>query len=109
MTVLQRTIGRLEAELAERGKQKLFDNLKCYLMSTTKVDERELIAFADGYRKSTKSWRELILDAKNRGLSQVARMAWFAEKHWRRLNGRELLTEVIEGIKFVDGIKDIAA
>ncbi|MBN2270169.1 MAG: sigma-70 family RNA polymerase sigma factor, partial [Sedimentisphaerales bacterium] len=31
LTVLQRTMGRLEAELAAKGKQKLFDHLKCYL------------------------------------------------------------------------------
>lgn len=31
LTVLERTMSRLEAELAEKGKQHLFDHLKCYL------------------------------------------------------------------------------
>jgi hypothetical protein len=26
-----------------------------------------------------------------------------AEKHWRRLNGPELLAKVVTGVKFVDG------
>jgi len=42
-------------------------------------------------------------------LTMVFKLARCAEKHWRRLNGRELAAEVIEGIKFVDGIKEIAA
>lgn len=37
LTVLQRTMGRLEAELAGRGKQKLFDRLKCYLAAEAGV------------------------------------------------------------------------
>lgn len=28
------------------------------------------------------------------------------ERHWRRLNGPKLLPEVIEGVKFIDGIKE---
>jgi len=39
----------------------------------------------------------------------VFKLAQCAERHWRRLNGKELIVEVIEGIKFVDGIKEIAA
>ena len=33
---------------------------------------KELIAFADGYRESEQSWRELLLDLKWRGLSAAA-------------------------------------
>jgi hypothetical protein len=32
-----------------------------------------------------------------------------AERHWRMLDGSQLLEEVIRGIKFADGIKDLAA
>ena len=32
-----------------------------------------------------------------------------AEKHWRRMNGHELILKLIEGFKFTDGIMDIAA
>ena len=32
-----------------------------------------------------------------------------AEKHWRRMNGHELILNLIEGVKFTDGIMDIAA
>ena len=42
-------------------------------------------------------------------LTMVFKLAQCAERHWRRLNGTELIAEVIEGIKFVDGIKEIAA
>jgi len=39
----------------------------------------------------------------------VFKLAQCAEKRWRRLNGQELILEVIRGVKFVDGIKEIAA
>jgi transposase-like protein len=42
-------------------------------------------------------------------LTMVFKLAQVAEKHWRRLNGQELIPEVIRGVKFVDGIKEIAA
>ena len=42
-------------------------------------------------------------------LTMVFKLAQCAEKCWRRLNGQELLPEVIRGVKFVDGIKEIAA
>jgi transposase-like protein len=42
-------------------------------------------------------------------LTMVFKLAQCAEKHWRRLNGQELIPEVIRGVKFVDGIKEIAA
>jgi putative transposase len=42
-------------------------------------------------------------------LTMVFKLAQGAEKHWRRLNGQELIPEVIRGVKFVDGIKEIAA
>jgi len=42
-------------------------------------------------------------------LTMVFKLAQCAERRWHRLNGKELLNEVIEGIKFADGIKEIAA
>lgn len=42
-------------------------------------------------------------------LTMVFKLARCAESHWRALNGSDLLEEVIRGIKFVDGIKEIAA
>jgi len=42
-------------------------------------------------------------------LTMVSKLAQCAEKHWRRLNGQELIPEVIRGVKFVDGLKEIAA
>jgi len=42
-------------------------------------------------------------------LTMVFKLAQGAQKHWRRLNGQPLLAEVIRGVKFVDGVKDIAA
>ena len=42
-------------------------------------------------------------------LTMVFKLARCAEKHWRRLNGKELIPEVIQGVNFVDGVKEIAA
>ena len=42
-------------------------------------------------------------------LTMVFKLARCAEKHWRRLNGSDLIAEVISGIRFVDGIREIAA
>ncbi len=42
-------------------------------------------------------------------LTMVFKLAQCAEKRWRRLNGQELIPEVIRGVKFVDGIKEKAA
>ena len=42
-------------------------------------------------------------------LSMVFKLAQAAEKRWRRLNASNLLTDVIDGVEFVDGIKKIAA
>ena len=42
-------------------------------------------------------------------LTMVFKLTQCAEKHWRRLNGKELIPEVIRGITFIDGIREIAA
>ena len=42
-------------------------------------------------------------------LTMVLKLAQCAEKHWRKLNGSNLLRDVIQGIRFVDGIKAVAA
>jgi transposase-like protein len=42
-------------------------------------------------------------------LMMVFKLALCAEKHWRRLNGSNLIAEVVSGIRFVDGIREIAA
>ena len=42
-------------------------------------------------------------------LAMVFKLARAAEKRWRRLNGSALLPEVIRGVRFVDGTKDLAA
>ena len=39
----------------------------------------------------------------------VFKLALAAEKRRRRPNGGELLSEVIDGVRFVDGIKKMAA
>ena len=38
-------------------------------------------------------------------LAMVFQLARVAEKHWRRLNGYELLSRVIAGVQFVDGVE----
>jgi transposase-like protein len=42
-------------------------------------------------------------------LTMVYKLAREAEKHWRRLNGYQLITKVIEGMEFVDGLMKQAA
>ena len=42
-------------------------------------------------------------------LTMVFRLAQCAEQHWRALNGSPLLTAVIHGVKFVDGLRNDAA
>ena len=53
------------------------NNKQCILvlMGAAQDGRKELIAIAEGYRESAQSWRELLLDVKNRGLSQAARLA----------------------------------
>jgi putative transposase len=42
-------------------------------------------------------------------LSMVFKLVESAAKHWRLLNGRKLLADVVEGILYVDGVKKDAA
>ena len=45
------------------------------LMGATPEGRKELIAVADGYRESEQSWRELLLDVKERGLAIAPELA----------------------------------
>jgi putative transposase len=38
-------------------------------------------------------------------LTMVFKLATEAEKHWRRLNGSQRIAEIIDGVKFVDGVR----
>ena len=42
-------------------------------------------------------------------LMMVFKLAQSAQTRWRVLNGSSLLSEVIQGVKFTDGIKEFAA
>lgn len=42
-------------------------------------------------------------------LTMVFKLAVEAEKHWRKLNKHELILKVLEGVKFVDGLMQMAA
>lgn len=42
-------------------------------------------------------------------LAMMYKLGRLAEKRWRRLNGHEQLTHLLQGIKFIDGIKQNAA
>jgi len=42
-------------------------------------------------------------------LAMVFKLVQSAEHHWRRLNGHQLIPDVIAGIQFIDGIKRNAA
>jgi transposase-like protein len=45
------------------------------LMGATPEGKKELIAVADGYRESEQSWRQLLLDCKQRGLTLDPKLA----------------------------------
>ena len=42
-------------------------------------------------------------------LMMVYKLVEQAEKHWRRMNGHALILKLIEGVKFKDGVIDLAA
>ena len=42
-------------------------------------------------------------------LTRVFKLARCAERHWRRLNGHPRLADVIAGVAFVDGVRQVAA
>jgi len=46
--------------------------------------------------------------SRKAGLTMVFKLAQYAEHHGRTLNGSHLLRDVIQGIRFVDGIKEPA-
>jgi len=39
----------------------------------------------------------------------VFKLAQCAERRWHRLHGKELLAEIVKGVKFVDDVKEVAA
>ena len=42
-------------------------------------------------------------------LTMVFKLAQCAERRWHRLHGKELLAEIVKGVKFVDDVKEVAA
>jgi hypothetical protein len=42
-------------------------------------------------------------------LAMVFKLAESAQRSWRTLNGRALLPPVIQGVRFIDGLKALAA
>ncbi len=56
---------------------RLEEDRQCVLvvMGATEDGEKELVAIADGYRESTQSWREILLDLKQRGLEHPPALA----------------------------------
>ena len=56
---------------------RLDDDRQCILvvMGATKDGSKELLAVVDGYRESTQSWREVLLDLKARGLQAAPKLA----------------------------------
>lgn len=56
---------------------RLEDDRQCILviMGATPEGKKELLGIWDGYRESTQSWRELLLDLKGRGLKLAPKLA----------------------------------
>jgi len=90
-------------------------------------DREELLAF---YDFPAEHWKHLrttnpiesmfatvkLRTAKTRGclsrltaLTMVFQLCRCAQKRWRKLSGYELLAKVIDGVRFVDGVEEVAA
>jgi len=56
---------------------RLEEDRQCILvvMGATEDGQKELVAVADGYRESAQSWREILLDLKQRGLEAAPAIA----------------------------------
>ena len=56
---------------------RLEDNRSCILviMGADKHGNKELVAVQDGFREGKLSWREMLLDLKQRGLSFAPKLA----------------------------------
>jgi len=56
---------------------RLEDERACLLvvMGTDSFGNKELLAVSDGFRESTQSWKEILLDLRARGLSQAPKLA----------------------------------
>ncbi len=54
----------------DHGKQCM-----CVIIGADEYGRKELLAIADGYRESTQSWREVLLDLKRRGLAIAHELA----------------------------------
>ena len=114
------------------------DNAECMLVliGATPEGKKELVGFQTGVRESAQSWRELLIDIKQRGLEIAPDLAigdgalgfWkaieevfpsnptalvpgvnAAAKTWRRLKGESQLPKVVQGVKFKDGIEVTSA
>jgi transposase-like protein len=57
------------------------------LIGATPEGKKELVGFQTGVRESAQSWRELLIDIKQRGLARV--------RSWRPEGDSERLIEVI--------------
>ncbi len=49
------------------------------IIGATPEGKKELVGFIDGYRESTQSWRELLLDLKTRGLKTPPKLARYCQ------------------------------
>ena len=79
--------------------KRLRDDAQCLLViiGATPAGKKELVGLTDGVRESTRSWKELLLDLKRRGLSMGPELAvadgalgfWQAlEEVWPRPRGQ---------------------
>jgi hypothetical protein len=70
--------------------------------STTSRHRTGITTFAT-VRPRTAKTRECV--SRQSILSPVYRLGLSAEKRWRRLRGFKHLAEVIDGVKFIDGVR----
>ncbi|NNM87997.1 MAG: transposase [Phycisphaerae bacterium] len=90
------------------------------LLGATESGEKEILAIADGYRESEQSWISLLLDLQSRGWTvppklaigdgaMVYKLGQGSHRGFQRLNGSELMRDVIAGVVDEDGVIKSAA
>jgi hypothetical protein len=72
--------------------------------------QQECCASAEKAFKSTSNKKTYALTAQNSNAAKIPKrlaMPRKPKKHWRRLNGPELVAKVVIGVKFVDSEEQI--
>ncbi len=97
---------RAEAERAFAHFTQAYDAKYPKAVECLRQDRQKLLAV---YDFPAEHWRHL-RTSKTRGClsrktAMVYKLGWCAQNGWRRLNGSELLTDVVGGVIFKNGVR----